>query len=82
LRQKEVPLGISTLVSETGMFVLNQIRRAHDQADLLSVRGYRKGGTLCPQFNPKIPDYVSGIVAICILSIAIFPVRDIFILLH
>jgi energy-coupling factor transport system permease protein len=82
LRQKEVPLGISTLVPVIGMFVLNQIRRAHDQADLLTVRGYRKGGTICPEFHPKIPDYVSGIVAICILSIAIFPVRDIFILLH
>jgi energy-coupling factor transport system permease protein len=82
LRQKEVPLGISTLVPVIGMFVLNQIRRAHDQADLLTVRGYRKGGTLCPEFYPKITDYVSGILAICILFIAIFPVRDIFILLH
>jgi hypothetical protein len=82
LRQKDVPMGISTLVPVIGMFVLNQIRRAHDQADLLTVRGYRKGGTLCPQFHPGIPDYASGIVAICILFVAILPVRDIFILLH
>jgi energy-coupling factor transport system permease protein len=82
LRQKEVPLGLSTLVPVTGMFVLNQIRRAYDQADLLTVRGYKKGGTLCPEFHPEIRDYVSGIVAICILFIAILPVRDIFILLH
>ncbi len=82
LRQKEVPLGFSTIVPVIGMFVLNQIRRAYDQADLLTVRGYRNGGTLCPEFHPKILDYVSGIMAICILFIAIFPVRDIFILLH
>jgi energy-coupling factor transport system permease protein len=82
LRQKNVPLGFSTLVPVIGMFVLNQVRRAYDQADLLTVRGYRNGGTLCPDFHPGIPDYVSGIVGICILFIAIFPVRDIFILLH
>jgi hypothetical protein len=82
LRQKEVPLNFSTLVPVIGMFVLNQIRRAYDQADLLTVRGYRNGGTLCPEFHPKMPDYLGGIVAILILFIAIFPVRDIFILLH
>ena len=82
IRQKNVPLGLSTLVPVIGMFVMNQIRRAYDQADLLTVRGYTKGGTLCPEFHPEIPDYVSGIVAICILFIAILPVRDIFILLH
>jgi energy-coupling factor transporter transmembrane protein EcfT len=82
LRQKGVPLGLSTIIPVIGMFVLNQIRRAHDQADLLTVRGYRNGGTLCPQFHPEILDYVSGIVAICMLFIAILPVRDIFILLH
>ena len=82
LRQKGVQLGFSTLVPVIGMFVLNQIRRAYDQADLLTVRGYRNGGTLCPEFHPGIMDYFSGIVAICILFIAIFPVRDIFILLH
>lgn len=82
LRQKKVPLGFSTLVPVIGMFVLNQIRRAYDQADLLTVRGYTNGGTLCPVFHPGIRDYFGGIVAICILFIAIFPVRDIFILLH
>jgi len=82
LRQKEVPLGFSTLVPVIGMFVLNQISRAYDQADLLTVRGYTNGGTLCPDFHPGIRDYFSGIVAICILFLAIFPIRDIFILLH
>jgi len=82
LRQKQVSLCFSTLVPVIGMFVLNQIRRAYDQADLLTVRGYRNGGTLCPGFHPEILDYFSGIVAICILFIAILPVRDIFILLH
>jgi len=82
LRQKAVPLGLSTLVPVIGMFVLNQIRRAYDQADLLTVRGYKKGGSLCPVFHPEMQDYASGIVAICILFIAIPRVRDIFILLH
>ena len=72
LRQKEVPLGFSTLVPVIGMFVLNQIRRAYDQADLLTVRGYRNGGALCPEFRPKTLDYICGIVAICIVFIAIF----------
>lgn len=82
LRQKGVRLGFHALVPVIGMFVLGQVRRAHDQADLLTVRGYRKGGVLCPEFPPVIMDYISGIVAIFILFIAIFPVRDIFILLQ
>ncbi|MCX6699979.1 MAG: hypothetical protein NTV68_08640 [Methanomicrobiales archaeon] len=72
LRQKEVTLCFSTLVPVIGMFVLNQIRRAYDQADLLIVRGYRNGGTLCPEFHLKTLDYISGTVAICIVFIAIF----------
>jgi energy-coupling factor transport system permease protein len=71
LRQKEVTLGFSTLVPVIGMFVLNQVRRAYDHADLLTVRGYRNGGTLCPEFHPKILDYVSMTVAVCIVFIAI-----------
>ncbi len=71
LRQKQAPLGFSTLTPVIGMFVLNQIRRAYDQADLLAVRGYRNGGTLCPEFHPDIRDYICGIMAICIVILAI-----------
>ncbi len=58
-----------------------QIRRMHDQADLLAIRGYRKGGTLCPEFSTPPRDLVAGSLAIIIGFFAFIPVRDIFILI-
>jgi hypothetical protein len=82
IRQKGIRLGIVTGIPVAGMVVINQITRAKEQADLLTVRGYTKGGTLCPRFPQKPSDIAYGFLAIFILVISFFPIGGIFILLH
>lgn len=45
--------------------------RAQDTGELLAVRGYRRGGTLCPHFLPSQSDVIScgAAVAVCIFSL-------------
>jgi len=59
-----------------------QIVRIHNQADLLAIRGYRKGGMLCPEFITPPRDLLAGSLALIIGFFAFIPVRDIFILIH
>ena len=80
--QKGKKFGPRELIPVGGMVVLNQIRRAGDQADLLAVRGYTKGGTCCPCFEHGSRDTFCAICAIIILIFAFLPVGDIFILPH
>jgi hypothetical protein len=80
--QKGKKFGFRELIPVGGMVVLDQIRRAGDQADLLAVRGYTKGGTCCPRFHREPRDYLCAICAIFILIFAFLPVGDIFILPH
>jgi len=82
LSQKGIRPGVRAFIPVAGMVVLNQVRRARDQADLLTVRGYTKGGRFCPRFTSKPMELFSGIIAILILFLAFLPVRDIFILLQ
>jgi hypothetical protein len=82
IEQKGKKFSFHQLIPVGGMIVLNQIRRAGDQADLLTVRGYTKGGTYCPCFHPQNEDYLCAILAIIILIFAFLPLRDIFILPH
>jgi energy-coupling factor transport system permease protein len=82
IRQKGKKFSFRNLIPVAGMVVLNQIRRAGDQADLLAVRGYTKGGIICPRFHPEARDYLSAVIAVLILILAFLPVRDIFILPH
>ncbi len=58
-----------------------QIKRMHNQADLLAIRGYRNGGMLCPQFITPLRDLIAGSLAIIIGFFSFIPVRDIFILI-
>jgi hypothetical protein len=82
ITQKGIKFSFHQLIPVGGMIVLNQIRRAGDQADLLTVRGYTNGGTCCPHFYPEARDYLCAVLAILILIFAFLPVRDIFILPH
>ncbi|HVP93761.1 MAG TPA: hypothetical protein VMS89_01165 [Methanoregulaceae archaeon] len=82
IQQKGNKFTFRNLIPVAGMIVLNQIRKAGEQADLLAVRGYTRGGTVCPVFHPETRDYLCAIIAILILIFAFLPVRDIFILPH
>ncbi len=70
------------LVPVTLLLVRRSLIRASDQADLLAIRGYRKGGSVCPVFRPGGRDLLSGSLTIFIGLFAFIPVRDIFIALH
>lgn len=48
------------------------LMRARDTGELLAIRGYRKGGTLCPVFHPGWTDFIASgtAVAVCIVAFA------------
>jgi hypothetical protein len=54
--------------------------RARDQADLLVTRGYEVGGSCCPEFRTAKKDLLASVLAGTVLFLAVFPVRDVFIL--
>jgi len=70
------------ILSVASQLLSLQIVRIHNQADLLAIRGYRKGGILCPEFITPPRDLLAGSLAIIIGFFAFIPVRDIFILIH
>ncbi len=81
-RLKPVKPGMETIVPAAGMLIHTQMKRADDQADLLSMRGYSGGGTICPVFSRGRGDMPAAILSILILIVSFIPVRDIFILLQ
>jgi energy-coupling factor transporter transmembrane protein EcfT len=71
---------IHNLVPAGLVIVHGALTRAQDTAELLAVRGYRNGGTVCPQFKGGPWDRVAGIAALCVLVISLVPLREFFIL--
>ena len=71
---------VHSLVPAGLVLVHNALARAEDTAELLAVRGYQYGGTLCPTFFTRPGDIVAGMVAVCILIFALIPVSEFFIL--
>jgi hypothetical protein len=72
--------GLRSLVPAGLVLVHGALVRAEDTAELLAVRGYRSGGTLCPEFFTGPIDYVAGLCAFGILFSALIPVSEFFIL--
>ncbi len=64
------------------LLVVRALSRASEQADLLAIRGYQKGGSMCPEFTTTSQDVIAGTLSILIGFFAFIPVRDIFIALH
>lgn len=71
---------VRSLVPAGLVLVRGALARAEDTAELLAVRGYRYGGTMCPKFFTRPTDIVGGISALCILLFAVIPVSEFFIL--
>ena len=72
--------GVRSLVPAGLVLVHGAITRAEDSAELLAVRGYRYGGTLCPEFITGSFDRVAGLCALGVLFSAMIPVSEFFIL--
>ena len=69
------------LIPVVGFLLIHtRLMRAREQADLLATRGYQAGGSCCPVFRTSPRDIILGFLAILILFLSFFPVRDIFIL--
>jgi hypothetical protein len=72
--------GVHSLVPAGLVLVHGALGRAEDTAELLAVRGYCSGGTLCPQFNTGSIDRVAGVCALGVFIFALIPVSEFFIL--
>jgi energy-coupling factor transport system permease protein len=77
---KQVPPAVGNLVPAGSVLVHGALLRAEDMAELLAVRGYRSGGTLCPAFITTRMDIFAGLLAICTGFFGVFTVREFFIL--
>jgi hypothetical protein len=72
LRQKAGRVTLPALVPALGLLVRRELDRARDLGDLLAVRGYRHGGSLCPAFprgrwDPAVALAAVGIAAFALL---------------
>lgn len=72
--------GFRSLIPSGIILLHGALDRAKNSAELLAIRGYRSGGTLCPIFLTKPKDIVAGAGAVCIAFLAMMPVSEFFIL--
>ena len=77
---KGMPWGVKNVVPAGLVLVHGALVRAEDTAELLAIRGYQHGGSLCPTFFTRPLDIVAGIFAVCILFFSLVPVSEFFIL--
>jgi energy-coupling factor transport system permease protein len=71
LRLKAGRVRFSALVPALGLLVRRELDRARDLGDLLAVRGYRHGGSLCPRFRRGRWDGLSALCAVLIAATAL-----------
>jgi hypothetical protein len=69
-----------SLVPAGLILVHGALARAEETAELLAVRGYQYGGTMCPTFFTRPLDIVAGMFALGILIFSLIPVSEFFIL--
>jgi energy-coupling factor transporter transmembrane protein EcfT len=67
---KRIGWNRKSLPSALSLLLVTTFRRADTQAQLLALRGYRKGGELCPQFSTTAPDILSSLAALLILALS------------
>ena len=77
---KQRPLSANRIVSMGLVLVSSTLRRADDTAELLAVRGYRNGGSLCPVFETTRRDIIASLLAVIIVLVVILHVSEFFIL--
>ncbi|MDD1678576.1 MAG: energy-coupling factor transporter transmembrane protein EcfT [Methanomicrobiales archaeon] len=62
----------TSLPSVLSLLLYTTLRRADRQALLLALRGYRKGGELCPQFSRAPFDILSALSTLLILALSLY----------
>ncbi len=68
---KGIRAGWKALVPAGLVLVNGALSRAETTAELMAVRGYRGGGTFCPEFVTTGKDILSSLAALCVLIIAL-----------
>ena len=71
LRLKGGRVTLRALVPALGLLVRRELDRARDLGDLLAVRGYRHGGSLCPRFSRGRWDAPGALSAVGIALLAL-----------
>ncbi|HVN66526.1 MAG TPA: hypothetical protein VMT31_07940 [Methanomicrobiales archaeon] len=71
LRLKGGRVTLRALVQALGLLVRRELDRARDLGDLLAVRGYRRGGSLCPRFSRGRWDAPAALSAVGIAVLAL-----------
>jgi energy-coupling factor transport system permease protein len=79
---KGLGIGLQAIVPLSTCLLYTSLRRASDQVDLLVVRGYSGGGSLCARFRTPFRDIVVTVAAITIAFAAFAPVGEFFILIQ
>jgi len=79
-RIKGLRWGVRSLIPGGVILVHGALARAEDSAELLAIRGYRSGGTVCPEFLTRPQDTAAGFFAVCVAFLALVPVSEFFIL--
>jgi hypothetical protein len=77
---KGQPWGVTTLVPSGLILVNDALVRSQDTAELMAVRGFYSGGSLCPQFIHRRYDLIPVMVAIVVGFLAFVPVSEFLIL--
>ncbi|HZK30766.1 MAG TPA: hypothetical protein VFC43_05975 [Methanoregula sp.] len=77
---KGVRWGVHSLVPAGLILVHGALIRAEDSAELLAVRGYRYGGSMCPKFITRSGDCIAGAIVLGVLIFSLIPVSEFFIL--
>jgi len=80
LQLKDMQPGFRSIPAIGFLLIHTRLLRARDQSDLLITRGYHEGGSCCPVFRRSKKDIIASFCTILIVCIALFPFRDIFIL--
>jgi len=65
--QKGQPWGVASLLPAGRVIISDALHRADETTEVLAARGYRGGGTLCPQFSPALFEIVAGACAVAVL---------------
>jgi len=73
LRQKSGRVTFGLLVTALAVLVRRELDRARDLGDVLAVRGYRYGGSLCPRFDRGPWDVPAALLAVGIALVVLLP---------
>ena len=72
MMQKGRPWGMSRILPAGRILICDALRRAEETAEILAMRGYRGGGTVCMRFSPSPLEIMAGACAAAALVFAFF----------